>query len=196
MKKMIILSVIIILILSGCIVIRDDTDYLALDLIDEARKLIHEEHPEEEIFFYNFSARVTGPDSESSMDGYQLLDSGAKNLDDLTWWQFIFGCEGNKTAMIKRINGVWQESEIIPYAWGEDIVFSPEYIRIDIGDAIEILKVYIWKDTPYDFFDSVVFRQPLNLETTEPYYIFTVGFAQYIYVGAITGAVHIEIDEI
>ena len=192
MKKLLIVLILCILSFSGCVVIKGD-DYFTLDLINEARKRILKEHPEVEIVFYEFTGGVRAEPSITMKKGVEKIDQGAKKISDLIWWEFIFGCEGNKTAVIKKINGEWQQSIIVNSPWAEDVPFKPEYIRIDLYDAIQILKVYLWEDaTPCDTFDFVVFRQPLKIETTEPYYIFTIAPHDYVYVGAITGGIKTE----
>jgi hypothetical protein len=190
MKRLIILSVIVILVLSGCVVTKNDDDYFTLNIINEAKKKILEEYPEEELRFYEFVAGVTPESSPESNIGEHQKDGGAKDIDDLVWWQFVFGCGDNlsKTAIIEK-DGEWQQPEIYTEVWGGDVIFDPEYIRVDLEDAIKILNVSIWENTPCDVFDYVVFRHILNAEVTEPYYIFTIAPEKYVNVGAITGAI-------
>ncbi|MDK2952385.1 MAG: hypothetical protein PWQ77_2050 [Kosmotogales bacterium] len=191
MKRLIILSVIVILVLSGCVVTKNDDDYFTLNIINEAKKRILEEYPEEELHFYEFTGGIAPESSPESNIGEHQKDGGAKDIDDLAWWQFVFGCGDNlsKTAIITKIDGEWQQPEIYTEIWGDDVIFDTEYIRVDLEDAIKILNVYIWQNTPCDVFDYVVFRHILNAEVTEPYYIFTIAPNQYVNVGAITGAI-------
>ncbi|HPJ87891.1 MAG TPA: hypothetical protein PLO84_02110 [Thermotogota bacterium] len=192
MKKVILFVFPLLVLLTGCIVyIPFEMDFYTLNIIREAREKILSEHPGQDLQFYEFTGGVRAEDGSE----YNQYSRGAKKITDLVWWEFVFAANDGSTAVITRENGEWSTSQIVPEPWLEDLVYNPEYLRIDLYDAIEILKIYIWGDTtPLDLFDFVVFRQPVAFETTEPYYIFTVAPGEYVFVGAITGGIRHESD--
>jgi hypothetical protein len=193
MKKILLLLLLIVILFTGCIrYIPFREDFFTLEIIKEARDRILAENPGVALQFYEFTGGIR-PEDGTEYDG--MVARGAKTIEDLIWWEFVFAADVGDTAVITKMNGEWGTSEIVAEPWLEDQVYNPEYLRIDLDDAVEILKIYLWGDTaPLDIFDFVVFRQPLNPEVTEPYYIFTVAPGEYVFVGAITGGIKTEND--
>ncbi|MFP4460568.1 MAG: hypothetical protein ACLFQE_00030 [Thermotogota bacterium] len=183
MKKVLFLMLLCVLTLSSCVVYVDWYSFFTLEIIEEARARILAENPGVELSFFEFTASPL-PDGESSF-------RGDTTVDDLIWWEFVFNCNEGQTAIIRQENGVWQASEIVNESWLEDVIFESYLLSFDLADAIEILKMAQLggNTTTGNLFDYVVFRQPLHPDITEPYYIFTVGPEQYVFVGAITGIV-------
>jgi hypothetical protein len=190
MKKVLFLIILVAILFTGCVrYVPYVESFYTLDIIKEARDRILAENPGVELDFYEFTGGIRAEDGTA----YGMFPRGAKSVDDLIWWEFIFAADEGNTAVITKMNDVWAASQIVPQPWLEDEVYDPEYLRIDLDDAIEILKIYLWGGTaPLDIFDFVVFRQPLNPVITEPYYIFTVAPGYYVFVGAITGSIRTE----
>lgn len=188
MKKVLLLLLLCVFALSSCVVYVNSDGLLTLELIEEARNRILAENPGVNLSFYEFTASPL-PDAESAI-------RGDTTVDDLIWWEFVFDCNQGNTAVIKKVNGVWQPSEIVDKPWLEDVVFDSDFLSFDLDEAIEILKMAHWggNTASGNLFDYVVFRQPLHPDITEPYYIFTVGPGQFVFVGAITGIVETEFD--
>lgn len=183
MKKVLFLLFLCTLILSSCVVYVEGYSFLTLEMIEEARARILAENPGVELSFFEFTASPL-PDAESSI-------RGDTTVDDLIWWEFVFDCNEVQTAIIRQVNGVWQPSEIENKPWLEDVIFESYLLSFDLDEAIEILKMAHWggNTASGNLFDYVVFRQPLHPDITEPYYIFTVGPGQFVFIGAITGIV-------
>jgi len=186
LKKIIFLLLLCVFALSSCVVYVEGYTFFTLEMIEEARARILAENPGVDLSFFEFTASPL-PDAETSI-------RGDTTVDDLIWWQFVFNCDEGQTAIVEKENGVWQPSEIVNQPWLEDVVFDSYLLSFDLDEAIEILKMaHCGGNTSSgNLFDYVVFRQPLHPDVTEPYYIFTVGAGQYVFVGAITGIVETE----
>jgi len=129
-----------------------------------------------------------------SIEEQETGSRGAKTVQDIISWRFVFNCDisgEQKTAEVRWLEGLWQTPFLVNDIWIEDMVIDePVFVAFDLNEAISILRMAGFSDTPADLFDWVVFRKPLSAEEfMEPYYIFTVGPGQYVWIGAITGEV-------
>lgn len=183
LKKILVLLTLTVLLLSGCVVYVDADGFFTLEIIEEAKNRILAENPGLDLSFFEFSARV------SQISGASERKDTIVN--DLIWWQFAFACNDGKTATIMKENGVWQPSHITSLVFPGASVFDPDYLRIDLDEAIEILKLSHLGGgaTDGNLFDMVTFSQPLHPEVTEPLYIFQFTGRPSVSVGAITGMV-------
>ena len=186
MKKILFLLLLCVFALSSCVVYVDRSGFFTIAIVEEAKAHILAENPGVNLTFLEFSAGV-----------FEVYGTGERKdttIDDLIWWNFAFDCNDGKTATIYKENGVWQPSHITSLAWPGNSVFDSDYLRIDLDEAIEILKISRLGGgaTDGNLFDIVTFCQPLHPEVTEPLYIFQFAGRPSVSVGAITGIVKTE----
>jgi len=190
MKKAVLLVVVFILLFSftSCVRVFQEEPQFMAEMIAKARQMIENAFPGGDLDFYTAIGCFEEQDVQAR---------GAKNVDDIISWRFIFNYfDGvQKSAEVRWLDGMWQAPIIVNDVWMEDsIIPEPIFVAFDLDEAISILRTGGYFDTPDDIFSWVVFRKPLLPGITEPYYIFTVGPGEYVFVGAITGEIRTEND--
>ena len=186
MKKLLFLLALCVILLSGCVVYVDGDGFFTIAIIEEAKARILSENPGLDLAFFEFSAGVS--------QVFGTTERKDTTIDDLIWWRFAFDCGDGRTATIYKENDAWQPSHITSLIFPGASIFDSDYLRIDLDEAIEILKISHLGGgaTDGNLFEMVSFSQPLHPDVTEPLYIFRFAGRPSVTVGAITGIVKTE----
>lgn len=143
------------------------------------------------------AARVVATKLDAGIDFMEargIAEEGAtaKSMDDVKSWQFLFSLDKERegTIIVPWSNGAFGEPTITETSVNGDVAVHDAPI-LDFDQAVSRLK-------PAGFvpeFDTVAYRQPMDLVNKEASYIFHLGSArQFVFVGSQTGVIRTQSD--
>lgn len=137
-----------------------------LGFINIAVRLVKEQYPDAQLYEADTQAEHPGQPSP------------------LKFLRVVFSVKGGTAILTSTTWGEFAPVQFIPQPWVEDVVI-PWPIEMDIVKADSLLKQAGYTG-PYG---AITLRHPLYPGDNEPYYIFSMGGGQYVFVGVNDGKV-------